>query len=261
MTDEQLLSFLYEYSEKIINLARSMHGSCVRKINKVRTNYRIVLSSYFARALEIFESILIMVRNDRITDAGVLLRSLTNLMINLGYIDRNKEERATLMLFDLATQHKKLYEKSRNFFVSIGKTHQVDRYIQHYRNEERKLERIIRQSYPNAMRWDRIRISTRASANRDLQYIYDLLYSDLSRFEHHDFSALRAYVNPDTCNPIITTGPRRHSPVLNHENILMLSCILFGIVLEFFNDEFRLRWRERITELNQEFRNNTSVIS
>lgn len=260
MTDEQLLSYLTNYSERIVELARSMHGSCVRKINKRKTNYRLVLSSYFSRAFEIFESILNLVRNDRITDAGVLLRSLCNLMINLGYIDRNKEERATLLLFDSATQHKKLYEKSKDFFYSIGKAQQVNRYIQHYSNEEQRLQQIVRQRYPNATPWHRIRISERASANRDLQYIYDLLYSDLSRYEHHDFSAMRSYVNPETLNPTITTGPRRHSPVLNHKNIFMLSSILFGIVLEFFNDEYRLNWREKITELTQDFMGNTGVI-
>lgn len=259
MADEQLIAFLYEYSEKIIELARSMHGSCVRKMNKRRTNYRLVLSSYFARAFEIFESILLLVRDDRITDAGVLLRSLTNLLINLRYIEKNKEERATLLLFDLATQHRRLYEKSKDFFDSIGKTQQVDRYIQFYRNEEQRLQRTIRRRYPNATRWDRIRISDKAAAHHDMQYVYDLLYADLSRYEHHDFSAMRSYVNPDTVNPIITTGSRRHSPVLNHVNILMITSIIFGIVLELFNDEFRLRWRERITELTQEFIRNAGV--
>lgn len=92
-----------------------------------------------------------------------------------------------------------------------------------------------------------------------MQYVYDLLYADLSRYEHHDFSAMRSYINPDTVNPIITTGSRRHSPVLNHANILMITSIILGIVLELFNDEFRLRWRERITELTQEFIRNAGV--
>jgi hypothetical protein len=259
MPNEQLLEFLYRYSEKIIELAHSMHGSCVRKMNKKKTNYRLVLSSYFARAFEISESILLLVRDNRITDAGVLLRSLTNLIINLRYIEKNKEERATLLLFDLATQHRKLYEKSKDFFDSVGKTQQVNRYIQFYRNEEQRLQRIIRRNYPNATPWDKIRISDKAAAQHDMQYVYDLLYTDLSRYEHHDFSAMRSYVNPDTADPIITIGSRRHSPVLNPPNILMITNIIFGIVIELFNDEFRLRWRERITRLTQEFMRNTGV--
>ena len=260
MSNSELLAFLYKYSERIIELARSMQGSCVRKVNKKKTNYRLVLSSiYFARAFEIFESIIFLVRENRITDAGILLRSLTNLIINLRYIEKNKEERATLLLFDLATQHRKLYEKSKNFFDSIKKTQQVNRYIQFYKNEEQRLQRIIRRNYPNATPWDRIRISDKAAVHHDMQYVYDLLYADLSRYEHNDFSAMRSYVNPDTMDPIITTGSRRHSPVLNPTNILMITSIIFGIVIELFNDEFRLRWRERIIELNQEFRRNTGV--
>ncbi len=101
--------------------------------------------------------------------------------------------------------------------------------------------------------WHRVRISDRASAYSDLQTIYNLVYADLSRFEHHDFSALRAYVNPATYDPIITSGPQRHSPLLNHENILMSSICIFGIILEFFNNGFKLKWKDKILELTQKF--------
>ena len=90
MSYKKYLAFLYKYSEKIIELAHSMYSSCIRKKNKRRTNYRLVLSSYLARAFEIFESILLLVRDNRITDAGVLLRSLTNLLINLRYIEKDR---------------------------------------------------------------------------------------------------------------------------------------------------------------------------
>jgi hypothetical protein len=183
------------------------------------------------------------------------LRSLSNLLINLGYIDKSREERATLLLFDFATQHLKLYRKSKSFFDSIGKSAEVDSYIQHYEKEKNKLDKMIKTKYPNSKPWDEIRISERAQANQELQYIYNLLYADLSRFEHHDFTAARAYVDPDTCDPIIKAGAHRHSPVLNHRNILLLSNIMFGIVLEFFNGEYQLKWKQEIDAMARKLAN------
>lgn len=240
---------LIEHSDKLLKLARSIYDSCCRKRNKVKSHYRFILSAYFSRAYELFESIILLIRNDRVTDAGVLLRSLSNLLINLGYVDKARKERATLLLFDFATQHLKLYKKSKKYFDSIGKSAQVDSYIQHYEKEKNKLDKILKTKYPNSKPWDEIRISERAQASQNLQYIYNLLYADLSRFEHHDFSAVITYVNPDTCDPILKTGAHRHSSVLNQRSILSLSSILFGIVLELFNGEYQLKWKDEIDEM------------
>jgi hypothetical protein len=249
ITARDLPKEMIEHSMGLLRLGNSVNDSCLRKQHKVKSNYRLVLSAYFARSIEIFESIILLIKNDRVTDAGVLLRSLANLIINLGYIDKNREERATLLLADGATQHLKLYKKSKSFFNSIGKSREVEGYIRHYENEKNKLSRIIRLKYPHAIPWEDVKIIEKAKANQELQYIYDLLYSDLSRFEHHDFSASRVYVDPNTCNPILKSGAHRHSPVLNHIKILILSNIIFGIVLEFFNGEYQLKWKEKIDEM------------
>lgn len=253
MENNKLLTSLIDHSKEKIKLAKSLHGSCVRKNNKVKSKYRLIVSSYFSRAFELFESILFLVENDRIADAGVLLRSLANLIVNLGYIDKKKEERATLFLYDLATQHRKLYEKSKDFFYYIGKSRQVDYFIDYYRNEEKRFHKIIKKNYPNAKPWDKVGIKERSKAYPELVNIYNLIYADLSRYEHHDFSAMRGYVNPNTYDPIIKTGPRKHSPILNHEHVLELANSIFGFVMEFFNGEFQLKWRPKIDEMTHNF--------
>lgn len=259
MSKETILSFLIEHSQQKIGLAKSMYGSCIRKINKVKSNYRLIMSAYFARALEIFESILLLVQNNRITDAGVLLRNLANLIINLGYIDKRRDERSTLFLYDLVTQHRKLYEKSKIFFYYIGKSRQVDYFIDYYRNEENRFHKIIKKNYPNAKPWDKVGIKERAKAYPELENIYNLIYADLSRYEHHDFSAMRGYVNPNTYDPIIKTEPRRHSPVLNYEHILELANGIVGIVMELFNGEFQLKWKNKILEMTHNFMDTTGL--
>jgi len=241
--------FYAGYTDQNIKLARSIYESCIRKRNKVKTNYRTVISAFFSRGLEILESILLLVLNDRITDAGVLLRSLANLIINLGYIEKEKEKRSILFLCDAATQHRKLYEKSRILFSAPGEAKVADSYILHYKKEEIKMQNIIDNKYPNSTPWQNIKIAERAKAIPQNQYLYDLLYADLSRFEHHDFSAMRAYVDPNTCNPIIKTGSHRHSPVLNREGILMMSNIILGMIMESFNGEYQLKWKDKIDEM------------
>jgi hypothetical protein len=62
-------------------------------------------------------------------------------------------------------------------------------------------------------------------------------------------------VDPDTCDPIIKAGAHRHSPVLNHRNILLLSNIMFGIVLEFFNGEYQLKWKQEIDAMARKLAN------
>lgn len=260
MGDEpKLLTSLIEHSEEKIELAKSLYESCVRKRNKVKSNFRLILSSYFSRPLEIFETILLLVQNDRITDAGVLLRSFSNLIINLGYIMKKQEERATMLLYDMATQHRKLYEKGKNFYQSIGKWHITERYYNFYKNQEKKYEKIIQRDYPNAKPWDKVKIYEKAKTYHELQLVYDLVDADLSRYEHHDFSSMRDYVDTTTCNPILKTKGKRHSPVLYHERILMLANIIFGMVMEFFNGEYQLNWKNKIDEMTQGFMALTGV--
>ena len=107
----------------------------------------------------------------------------------------------------------------------------------------------MKEEYPQAKPWEKIHISEKANVNQEIQYIYHLLYADLSRYEHYDFSAAIEYVNPASCNPILRISAHSRSPALNHRAILMFSCILFGIVLEFFDREYQLKMNNRIDEM------------
>jgi hypothetical protein len=240
---------LIDHSNKMIGLANELYGSCSRKRNKVKSHYRFILSAYFARSLELFESIILLIQDNRVTDAGVLLRSFSNLIMNLVYIDKDKEERATLLLFDYATQQLKLYKKSKEFANSIGKSQEADRHIQQYEREKSKLRKIIQAKYPGVMPWDKITILDKSKVNQEMQYIYDLIYADLSRFEHHDFTASHAYVDPDTCDPILKSGAHRTSPIMNQASILYFANNFLGIVMEFFNIEYKLSWKPKIDEM------------
>jgi hypothetical protein len=243
---------LIQHSNEMIELAHNIYDSCTRKRNKVKSHYRFILSAYFARSLELFESIILLIQNNRVTDAGVLLRSFSNLIMNLVYIDKDKEKRATLLLFDYATQQLKLYKKSKEFADSIGKSQEAARYIQHYEREKNKLSRLIQEKYPGVQPWDKITILDKAKVNQEMQYIYDLIYADLSRFEHHDFTASYAYVDPDTCNPILKLGAHRTSPLMNQTKIICFANNFLGIVVEFFNIEYKLNWKVKIDEMLHE---------
>jgi len=240
---------LFSHSEEMLKLAESLYDACRRKTNKVKSRYRMVLSAYFSRAHELFESILLLVREDRITDAGVLLRSLSNLLININYIAEKKEERATLFIQDAVRIDLKFLTDNRDFFDPIWTAAEVDVKIKYLNDQKTEIDDIVKKEYPNAQPLPR-HILDRAGVCKEMKYNYSLVYADLSRFEHHDFSGSSAYVDADTCNPVMGADVRVHSAILGHSAILFFANTLFGMIFEFFNEEYQLKWDDRIHDLS-----------
>ena len=110
------LDQLIETSNKMIDIAKGMIQSCHLKKNKVYSDSRFVVAFFLRRSLEIFESFLILVKENRIIDSAVLLRSFMDMGINLGFIfakdieEREKEIRASKYLLEGNWQQLKLTE-------------------------------------------------------------------------------------------------------------------------------------------------------
>jgi hypothetical protein len=240
---------LFKHSEEMLRLAGSLYDACRRKENKVRSKYRMVLSAYFSRAHELYESILLLVRANRITDAGVLLRSLSNLIINLNYFAEKKEERATLFIQDAVRIELRFLTNNRDFFDPIWTAKEVDAKIKDLNDQKAEIDDMVNRDYPNAQALPR-HILDRAIIDKEMKHNYSLVYADLSRFEHSDFSGSMAYVDADTCNPIMRSGVKVHSAILNHRAILFLANTFLGMLFEFFNEEFQLNWKTQVHDLS-----------
>ena len=80
------LNKLIETSLKMIETAKGMLQSCQLKKSKVYSTSRFVVSFFLRRSWEMFESFLILIKENRIIDSAVLLRSLLEMGISLGYI-------------------------------------------------------------------------------------------------------------------------------------------------------------------------------
>ncbi len=80
------LNQLIKTSNEMIDIAKGMIQSCHLKKNKVYSDSRFVVSFFLRRSWEMFESFLILIKENRIIDCAVLLRSLMEMGISLGYI-------------------------------------------------------------------------------------------------------------------------------------------------------------------------------
>ena len=80
------LNTLIETSYEMIETTKCMLQSCQLKKKKVYSTSRFVVSFFLRRSWEMFESFLILIKENRIIDSAVLLRSLLEMGISLGYI-------------------------------------------------------------------------------------------------------------------------------------------------------------------------------
>ncbi len=133
------LNRLIETSHEMIDVAYGMIQSCHLKKKKVFSESRFVVSFFLRRALEIFESFLILIKENRIIDSAVLLRSLCDMGISLGYIfaknidDKEKEIRASKYLLEGNWQQLNLIEKS------------LEEYREHDSNIEERIDELKRE--------------------------------------------------------------------------------------------------------------------
>ncbi len=249
------LHFFINHSNKLLDLAQKVYNSCLLKRNKRKSYFRIVISAGFSRAYILFESILILVKNNRVIDAGILLRSFYNLFVNLCYIkesEEEKEERAILFLYDRTIKLLNLYKKRKQLYYSIGEKSRIDKWINFYEEEKKELEIMLREKNINLKPWNKISIYEKVKSIEKLAETYNLLYADLSRFEHHDFSSLEAFVDLNTCDPVLNPHIEDVSPVLKPELIIWLSNVMFGTIVRDFNEEYQLRWQKKIDEIEKE---------
>jgi hypothetical protein len=135
----------------MIELAKSMLYSCQLKKGKVYSESRFVVSFFLRRSWEIFESFIILIKEGRIIDSAVLLRSLLEMGFSLGYIfakdidEKEIEIRALIYHLDGDRQQLKLINSNLEGFKEF------DRDIETRRDELKEqigaMEGILRDKY------------------------------------------------------------------------------------------------------------------
>lgn len=250
------LSRLIETSYKMIEFAKNMLHSCQLKKRKVYSESRFVVAFFLRRSWEMFESFIILVKEARIIDSAVLLRSVLEMGFSLGYIfakdlDENENEiRALIYHLDGDRQQLKLINSNLEGF------REFDRDIEARRDELREKIRIMEGVLQNKYKRDDWSLPTieervRLSESEVLKSAYNQSYRDLSNIEHHSMLFGQHYVNDKECEPRAVIKHLEHHSQLKPSVSLFLFRIVFIEILNVFNEVFKLNWFKQIAEVRK----------
>jgi hypothetical protein len=240
----------------MIELAKCMLHSCQLKKDKVYSESRFVVSFFLRRSWEMFESLIILIKAERIIDSALLLRSQLEMGFTLGYIfakeiDENENEiRALIFHLDGNRQQLKLINSNLEGFKEF------DPNIEKRRDELKKqideMKKILRDRYKRED-WNFPIIEERAkqSGSDVLKNAYNQSYRDLSNIEHHSMLFGEHYVNEKECEPIENINHLEHYSQLKLSVSLFLFRIVFIEIINVFNQVFRLNWNKQIEEIRR----------
>lgn len=240
-----LIDQMLAATSEFIDTAYKMVDSCRRK-DKGRNSYsRLVIAFYMRRAIELTESFIILLRHNRLADSALLLRSFWEMGINTGYIFRSgkeKEINAIRSLLDEDRRRIELLERNSGEFEASGldiksKKAEIERHL-----EEAKAS-FTKEYKTDDWKWKRIRSRAEASEDPVLKQVYYLVYPHLCSIEHHDASFGKNYVEEEGCKPLKEI--RKDFTLRPDVNLIMCRSILL-VIMKTFNEEFCLRWGERL---------------
>lgn len=249
----ELLEMMIETSYAFLDVAEKMHKSCRRKTNKVSSYSRFIAAFFFSRACEMFESFLVLLKNDRNVDCVILLRSFCNMAIDFGYIldddSKTKEIKAIKYLLTGDKTQKKLLERNIDEFRKHYPD--LDPRLDNLKSNISKLEKILTKEFKEK-NWNLPNIFERAEEVGGLALgFYNQVYAYYSNVEHHNFIFGQAYVDLDKCEPLEKREKIEQSTFFRPEIILTMFRSLFLIIMQGFNIEFNLKWDKKISELSK----------
>jgi len=250
------LSKLIETSYKMIELAKSMLCSCQLKKGKVYSESRVVVSFFLRRSWEMFESFIILIKEARIIDSAVLLRSLLEMGFNLGYIfakdldEKENEIRALIYHLDEDRQQLKLINSNLEGFKEFDRD--IEARQDELKEQIRFMEGVLKNKHGKES-WSLPKIEERANLSKSdvLKSAYNQSYRDLSNIEHHSMLFGQHYVDSKECEPIEEINHLEHYSQLKPSVSLFLFRIVFIEILGVFNDVFQLNWGKQLAEIKK----------
>ena len=250
------LSILVETSKKMIRVADDLLQACHRKEKKVSSQTRYVISFFLRRSWEMFDSFLYLVKENRIIDAALLLRSLWEMGISLGYIfakdinETESEKRALRYLLDGDRQQLKLINSNLDGFKEFDP--QIEKRRDILKERINEMEGYFREKY-NEDNWELPCIEQRSNLSNYevLRNAYNQAYRGLSNIEHHSYFFGDQYVDSEKCEPIKDPDHLKLYPQYKLEVSLFQFRLIFIEFLNVFNREFLLGYEKQIDELRK----------
>jgi len=247
---------LIDTSSQIIAYAKDMAYSCQLKKKKIFSYPRFVVSFFLRRSWEMFESFIILIKERRIIDSAIILRSVLEMGISLGYIfskDINEEEteiRAIIYMLDGDKQQLKLTNANLEGFKEFNS------HIKERRDELKeqiiKMEDELKNKY-KTKDWSLPSIQVRAELSRYnfFKKVYNQSYRDISNIEHHSMLFGQHYVESKGCDPILKINHLNFRSQLKPSVSLYLFRAVFIEIMNIFNKVFQLKWERKLSEMRE----------
>ena len=250
------LDKLIKTSYRLLEITRKMLQSCQLKRNKVYSDRRFIISFFFRRAWQLYESFLMLIKENRLIDSLILLRSFCEMGINLGYIFSDKIDndekniRALKYMLNGDEAQLKIINANLEDFKEIDS--KIEDRRDKLKQDIKKIKKILKKKY-GLENWDLPSLDQRATESGFdiIKKIYNQIYRYTSNIEHHNIFFGRDYVNKNRCEPRESLEKFSQLPHLKPPVILYLFRIIYIEVLGAFNDEFKLNWEKKLSEIKK----------
>jgi len=248
---EYPLANLIKRGESHIALAEIMHQKCTNRKRKKESYYRIVLSFFFSRSWEIYKSLILLIKANKIIDGAILVRSLCNMAIDLAYItkDSNQKE-VTSIKYCIEGDKAQINITKANKDDLRDIDSNIDLRLEELKKNVEKLKEYFSLKYPNeaSLSYPR-KISKRAEeVGGYILKLYNMVYKNFSNIEHHNMFFGQDYVNFSKSEPILNPEKLRKSDLYRPEFLLYLHEWIFLMILVVFNWEYRLNFRKELSD-------------
>jgi len=231
----------------LIYLAEQMLKSCQLKKQKVHSHTRYVVSFFFRRSLQMLKSFIILIKENRVVDSMVLLRSLCDMCIDLEYIFAKKETKEINALkFILKGEEDQLKLLENNYDAIKEIDDSID--IQKAKIEKniKEIREDLTKKY-NTSKWGWPPLRNRAEeAGKIILNYYTHVYGNYCNIEHHSLLFGQYYVDWARCEPKENLEELESLFFFKPESLLYLFRGLFLVVLSKFNIEFSLKYTDII---------------
>jgi len=244
---------LYDAHNELINLAKEMLQRCQLKKEKKCTDSRKLMSFYFRRAWEMFESFVVLIKAGRLIDSALLLRSLYNMTVDMSYmmLDAKKREDVAMIYFLKGNKAQiDLLKCNIERFEEWGYGNHKSRLAELEENQA-KIKEELKKEKKYVKVPSQIRQRAEKAGDIILAYYY-LVYKPFSNIEHHNIFFGQDYVDDKNCEPVENPEKYLDTAVFKPEITLYMFKGLFLIVLSAFNEAFQLKWGEIIKRKLQE---------
>jgi hypothetical protein len=210
---------------------------------ELQSDFQKAINFLYCRSYRLHWSILILCDNGFGQEAGILLRSLIEQVVNMAWIGKeDPDHRAKLFVDYSHIARKKLYDNWEKHRVFDNLTDPQKQFIE----DKREIERLYleaKENYKDESRWAPKHIKTRAD-EVGLGYDWDFYYWNLSFFVHSNSASQFEFIRKKGKDNSYIVGPSEFMI----QNVLHLSCKYLLLAFDLWNKAFELGLDKQVQE-------------